>query len=359
MFDLFLKTFLLLSPILLLPFNGLAQRFQWYQFGYFSPSINLLQLQFFQYGTVFLFLVALFNKPARVFQDKYFGILFLFFILGVYFHPKTIVSFHNILLGSLLYYLIVSYTKNVKSVLKVIVVVAFLNTVFSVLQFFDIHWIYKPTDEIIGLMNYKTHLGIYQAIAIPICYALNPWMSIIPITGLLLSKSATAIIPATIGMLYLLKKKLYSMSNLMVAISCLLLFGGKIFHKLSLRFEVWIETIETIKQKFIYGHGIGVFEYTGELTKNYSLEYSNPYSIYLGITHALGIFGLMAFLFFIISKFEIPKNNDLITKTIITSCLILVISGLGYSFMDYPRLAGTVIVLFGFLTIKKGDGELC
>ena len=354
MFDIFLKIFLLLSPILYLPFNGLAQRFQFFQFGYFSPSTSLLQLQFFQYGTVFLFLVALFEKPKRSFQDKYFGILFLFCILGVYFHPVTIKSFHNILLGSLLYYLVVNYTKNVKSVLKVIVVVSLLNTIFSVLQFFDIHLIYKPNtlNKVIGLMSYKTHVGIYQAIAIPICYTLNPWLSIIPITGLLLSKSVTAIIPAIIGMGYLLRNKFFrSMPILMALISCVVLFGGRIFFKLSKRFEVWEWTIERIKEKIIFGHGVGVFEYKslqGSVRAN--IKYEHPYSLYLDVAYALGIFGLIALLVFIFSKFIGCKNRGLTA-----SCLVLVVSGLGYSFMNYPRLAGTAIVLFGLLTIKKEE----
>ncbi len=357
MFDLFLKIFLLLSPIFLLPFNGLAQRFQWFQFGYFSPSVNLVQLQFFQYGTVFLFLIALFEKPKRFFQDKYLGALFLFFILGVYFHPIAIKSFHNILLGFLLYYLVVSYTKNIKSLLKVVVVVAFLNTIFATLQFFDIYLIYNPKFpiEITGLMNYKTHLGIYQAIAIPICYMLNPWLSIIPIIGLLLSKSVTAIIPAVIGMVYLLKKKIYSMTNLMFVVACLVFFGGKIFHKLSLRFDVWLSTIDMIKEEIIFGHGIGVFEHIQEVSKEVIIGHSDPYSLYLGVTYALGIFGLGALLLFIFDKFTEPKNDEVITKGLIAACLILVISGLGYSFMGYPRLVGTAIVLFGLLTVKKEE----
>ena len=358
MFDLFLKIFLFLSPIFLIPNNGLAARFQWFQFGYFTSSISILQLQFFQYGTIILFLVALFEKPKRLFQDRYLGILFLFCVLSVYFHPKTITNFHNIFLGFLLYYLVVSYTRNVKSVLKVVLFVSLFNTIFAILQFFDIHWIYHKTPEIIGLMVLKSHLGIYQALAIPICYALNPWLSIIPIIGLLLSKSLTAIIPAIIGMAYLLRNKIYhlkSMPFIMVAISCFLFFGGRIFYKLSLRFEIWIETLKLISQNLFYGYGIGVFKYLKPVGGDKIIEYTDPYSLYFGAAHALGIFGLIAILFFIISKFKESKNDDLITKGLVVSCLILVISGLGYSFMDYPRLAGTVIILFGLLTITKGE----
>ncbi|KKL14169.1 hypothetical protein LCGC14_2518470, partial [marine sediment metagenome] len=297
MFDFFLKIFLLLSPILYIPNNGLAGRFQWYQFGYFSPSINLLQLQFFQYGTIFLFIVSLFENPKRLFQDKYLGILSFICMVSVYLHPKTITLFPNICLGLLLYYLVTSYTKNVKSVLKVFVVVALLNTIFSLLQFYGIHLIYRPKEEIIGLMGYKTHLGIYQAIAIPICYALNPWLSIVPVIGLFLSKSVTALIPAIIGMAYLLKRYIlgFSIPNFMLAISCIVFFGGRIFYKLSLRFEVWIETVKMILEKPFFGHGIGIFEYVSENHPQsiYWTKYTDPYNLYFGVAHAVGIFGVI------------------------------------------------------------------
>ena len=316
-----------------------------------------MQLQFFQYGTVFLFIVSLFDKPKRLFQDKYFGILTVFCFLSVFFHPVSIKIFPNVFLGLLLYYLVVSYTKNVKSVLKVVVVVAGLNTIFALLQFFDIHLIYRPTVEIIGLMSYKSHLGIYQAIAVPICYAFNPWLSIIPIIGLLLSKSITAIIPAIIGMGYLLRNKIYhlrSMPILMMIISCFVFLGGKIFYKFSLRFDVWLKTLVLISQKFVYGYGIGVFKYVSSK----GIIYQDPYNLYLGIAHALGIFGLIVFLVFIFDKFEVLNNNNLMVRGVIASCLIFLVSGFGYSFMNYPRLAGTAVVLFGLLTVIKKE-ESC
>lgn len=353
MFDLALKIFLFLSPIIFLSF-GYAARFQWYQFGYFSSSLSLLQLQFFQYGTVMLFLTALFDKPKRLFQDKYFGILFALCIWSVFLHPKTIQNFHNILLGFLLYYLVVSYAKNIKPILKVVVVVSVLNTIFAILQFFNIHLIYYKTPEIIGLMSYKSQLGIYQALALPICYALNPYLSIIPLIGLLLSKSITAIIPAILGMAYLFRKKIFkiqfSFIYFMVFISSIILLCIKFFYKLSLRFDVWTVTLQMIFKKWFYGYGAGTFKYVNSK----HIEYTDPYSLYLGVMHALGILGILALILFLINKFKGFKNNSLIAQGLFASCLILVLCGFGYSFMDYPRLAGTAIVLFGLLTIMKG-----
>lgn len=353
-FDLILSIFLFLSPIIFMPLNGYSTRFQWYQFGYYSGSINLLQLQFFQYGIVLLFLAALFCKPKREFKDKYLGILFGLCILGVFLHPKTIQNFHNIFLGFLLYYLVVVYTKNVKAVLRVIVAVALLNTVFSLMQFFGIYFPYHPKKEIIGLMSYKSQLGIYQALALPICYVINPFLSIIPLIGLSLSKSVTAIIPAIIGMVYLLRKKLVKIASYpfwMVVFISIGLLCVKSFYKLSLRFDVWIETLKMIIAKPLRGYGLGNFNYIDSK----KLLFTDPYSMYLQITHALGILGLIALGIFIVSKFMKYKNNSLIAQGLFVSCLILTLSGFGYSFLDYPRLAGTTIVLFGLLTVTKGE----
>ncbi len=352
MFDLALKIFLFLSPIIFTSF-GYAPRFQFYQFGYFSSSVSLLQLQFFQYGTVVLFLTALFDKPKRLFQDKYFGILFAICIWSVFLHPKTIQNFQNIFLGFLLYYLVVSYTKNVKSILKIVVIISVLNTIFAILQFFHINLIYYPKADIIGLMSYKSQLGIYQVLALPICCVLNPYLSIIPLIGLLLSKSVTAIIPAAAGMAFLFRKKIYKLQfsyiYFMVFIASVVFLCIKFFHKFSLRFDVWGVTLQMIFKKWLYGYGIGTFKYVNSK----HIQYDDPYSLYLGVAHALGIFGIIAFIVFIGNKFIGFKNNSLIAQGLLASCLILVLCGFGYSFLDYSRLAGTAIVLFGLLTVMK------
>jgi len=358
MFDLTLKIFLLLTPILYTSF-GFAARYQWYQFGYFSGSISLLQLQLFQYGIVALFLAALFDRPKRIFEDKLFAILFVVCAWNMFPHPITIKSFPTVFLGFLLYYLIVTYTKNVKSILKIVVVVSALNTIFAIFQSFGVYYPFNhdpnPLHDsfIMGLMSYKTNLGIYQAISLPICYVLNPYLAIIPAIGLALSKSGTAIIPAVIGMAYLCRHKLFKVKYINIYIvsfcSLVVLYCVKFFSKLNVRIDVWENTIALIHQKLFYGYGIGTFEYINAR----SIKYTDPYSLYLGVTHALGIFGIIALLIFIISKFVGFKYRTQISKGLIASCLILAICGLGYSFMDYSRLAGTSIALFGLLTVQK------
>lgn len=370
MFDFGLKIFLFLSPIIFLPsflhplLNGKIAGLQFYQFGLFSNSPALIQRQFFQYGVALLFLLSLFKEQERAFKDKYLGILFLLCAAGVFCHTKTVKSLPDIFLGFLLYYLVVVYTRSVKPLMKIIAAVAILNTIFATLQFFNIGFIYQLKyvanegwggSEIFGLMGYKSQLGIYQALALPICYVLNPYLSIIPLVGLLLSKSLTAIIPAAIGMIYLLRNKIrkvyFSYPYMMVLIGVITFLCIWFYHRLSFRFDVWVATLGMIKEKAITGYGLGSFKYIG------NTHYADPYGLYLEVAYALGVPGLLALLFFIKSKIWKFGNNTFMAQGIFSSCLILVLCGFGYSFMDYPRLAGTAIVLFGLLAVKKHKQE--
>lgn len=366
MFNLFLKIFVFVSPILFLPLSVPAlATLQFHQFGYFGSSISLVQLQIFQYGVIILFISALFDKSKRIFQDKYLAALLFFYIVSIYVRPSTIKTFPIIMLGFLLFYLVSTYTKikSIRSIFMVIAFVSLLNTIFSVLQVFNINWIYMPKEkEIFGLMSYKSQLGIYQALAIPICYCLNPFLSLIPILGLLLSKSATALIPAVIGMLYFFRKKLLRMEMPCAWMSFFILltvFIVKSFHKLTLRFGAWKEAIKMGADNLLVGNGVGTFNYIDKPPAHPPIyvKYTDPYNLYLEIFYAIGIFGAVAFLLFIIDKFAGLENNNLITRGLASSCFILCLVGLGYSFMDYPRLAGTAIVLFGLLTAVKKEEQ--
>ena len=359
MFEYALRIFIFLSPILFLPLNipGVAA-LQFYQFGHFGTNVNISQLQIFQGGAAALLMASFFDKQKRLFQDKFSGLLFLMCILSVYIHPKTISNFPTVLFGFLIYYLVYSYVNlsHIKIIFKIIAFVAAINTFFAILQYFNVYLIYRPKAEIFGLMSYKTHLGIYEALSIPICYAINPFLSIVPITGLMLSGSATSIIPAIIGMVFFHRKniiKIQSPPMLICFFGFIVILVIKSFQKFSLRFDVWIQTLGMIKEKLVLGHGIGIFKYVD--TRPWApIEYTDPYSLYLSILHAIGIAGFIIFLFFICNHF-ISMNDSLYTCAISSSCLILLITGLGYSFLNYPRLAGTAIILFGLLKAAKGD----
>ncbi len=362
MFDIALGIFLLLSPIFFLPWQiGNVNALQFYQFGVLgNTGYNYLQLQFFCVGVILLFIAALLSKTQREFNDKWIVILLSLFCLNVYFHPLGIKMIVPVLLGFLLYYLVVIYTKNYKSLFKFILCVSLLNTIFAILQFFNINLVYHSTGRIDGLMCLSTHLGVYQLIALPICYALNPYFAIIPIVGILLSKSLTpifimfclVIIKSFTGVK--IKGRTFNIGSISAFTLLLLLIIVFIFHnysfivqKLNIRLMVWLPTIKEISVK-ILGYGLKPFRVNSSMGL-----FENPCNIYLQAIYYLGVLVLVP-ISMIIKKVIISKD-----KILSASILIALLVGLEKSILDFPRMAGTVIVLFALLTITKKEGALC
>ena len=357
MFDIALGIYLFLTPIFILPtfnarLNGLIGSLQFYQFGTLS-NVSNLQLQFFQFGIIVLFVIALTQKPQRVFKDRYAGWLLGLCLLSVFFYTKTVSAFTNVFLGFLLYYLVVVYTSSIRKVLLGVVFVSALNTVFAVLQFFGIHWIYSATPRIEGLMKLNTHLGIYQAIALPICYMLNPFLAIIPLIGLSLSQCATGIVAGIVGMGYLLRKKLngyvFSMSVLVLTVIYLIRTIDNIATKFSVRFCVWLDTIREILYNWKIGQGLGTFEYEGAGFGHYL----SPYNVILEVSYYLGIFGLLLFILFLKDKLNLCRGK--VAKSLHASFLIILVCGLFQPFLTIPRLVGTGIVITALLNTFKTE----
>jgi len=347
-----LGIFLFLSPIIVLignhaRLNGLFAALHYYQFNFLGAVNNAIQLQFFQYGAVALFITALLTKPMRDFKDKYAGLFLAVCFINVFLHPSGLRNFGYILLGVMIYYAVVTRVKNIRSLFWVIFTVSLLNTSFALLQFFGINLIYNSLGRIDGLMRISNHLGIYQALALPLCYSLNPYLAIIPLIGLLLSKCVTAAIAAIIGMSYFLWHKRFRMGSvtfmcLLSGIAFFIAYNSKIIiPKIQLRLWVWGQCLGDIIHKPFSGHGLGGFE----MIKPIYGTFTNPYNLYIETAYFIGIVGLIILLLFV---------KDKISSTAIgASCLILLVCGLSQSFMDFPRLAGTAIVLFGLSKCRE------
>ena len=375
MFDIALGIFLFLSPIIFLfgnnaRLNGVIMALQFYQFKSLSISNNILQLQFFQYGIFVLFIIALMCKPIRYFKDKYLAWFLGLCAFSVLLHPKTLSAFVLIFLGVLFYYLVVQYAKNIKKLLYVIVLISTLNTFFAILQFFNIYWLYNPTGSIYGMMFSPSHLGTYQALAFPICYAIHHALSIIPLIGLILSKSITPFIALLVGIVYLwIPKKsiqfwkkifinLFPMgwATLLGIFIVLIIRNYHNFsYKLSLRIGLWVATLREILENPM-GYGLGTF--SGLSSQIYSNQghWEWTYNEYLGIAFCVGIL-----VWFIMGLFLIDKFQDIgegLKRVIAASCLIVAVICMGQSPMHFPRLIGTIIPLFAFLEILKMKGEI-
>lgn len=370
MFDIALFIFLLLSPIILLPAIGNLTALQFYQYGTITSS-PMLQLQFFQFGIVGLFIVSLFQKRVREYKDFWLSLFLVTCLVSIFLHPISVKMSVNIFLGFILYKLVVEHTRNIKLVLIPIAIVGVLNSIFAVLQYFDINLIYNDMDRTYGLMKIENHLGIYQALSIPILYTFSPVLAIIPLIGLVLSKTMTALVGVFACGVYLFRKKIFDNMNClftMFFVSISALFGLFIFRN---RVEflgnfftrVWIWK-ETIKDLTFTGIGFQRFEKVYELPKAFfaavypNETFNSVYSIYLYIIISVGIFSIPIFIW-LYSQFSQRRCQGRIAKGLFASCLILLIIGLGQTFMEVPRLVGTIIVIFGLLKITQGGENGC
>lgn len=352
MFDIALGIFLLVSPIFFMPMQvGNINALQFYQFGVLGNSgYNFMQLLFFYFAAVALFIIAMLSEPQRKFNDKWAVILFLSYCVSLFIHPIGIKMFGSVLMGMLLYYLVTVYTKNYKKLYKFIFAISLLNTVFAVLQFFKIYLIYTPNGRVDGLMCLFTHLGVYQVIALPICYVLNPALIIIPIIGVVLSKSITAITIMFVWLIIKFAKRIISggflVVNMLLGILVYFIIHNwhLIIQKINIRLYVWIPTIKQIFQHLFDGHGIKPFLFQHSIGL-----YESPCSIYLSVIHQLGVLAVIPILM-IIRRILSLKGSP-----VFESLIIVLFVGIEKPIFDFSRLTGTIIVLFAFLGIMKGE----
>jgi hypothetical protein len=356
MFNIALGIFLFLSPIFFIPFagqarlNGIIGALQFYQFGSLSLKSGIIQLQFFQYGILFLFMVALMQNSIRSFKNRDIAFLLGLCMLSVIFHPKTVSVFTPVFLGFLLYYLTVKYTKDIRPFMYIIFSVSVLNTLFAILQFFNIHLLYNPAS-IHGAMFSPSHLGSYQALALPISYSIHPLLVFIPLTGLVLSKSATPLLAGAIGMVYLLHRK--KGKFIILGIISLGIIGNfhNILYKLALRLNLWRLALLDIIKRPLLGYGIDTFSKTIPPQGTWQWTYNE----FLGVAFSIGLLSWIFIYRFLRNKFSGISQG--LERTICASCLIATIIFMGQPALHFARLAGTIIILFAFWEILKGGNN--
>jgi len=351
MFDILLALFLLLSPIILLPAIGNVTALQFYQFGVIDSRNTYLQLQFFQVGSIVLYLSSFFCKKQRVFKDNYLVLFILACIVSIFLHPISIKSFPNILLGFLLYKTVYEYSLDIKKILFPVFLVCMMNFTFAVIQSHGIGFIYNSTGRIDGLMKISTHLGVYQALSFPICLMLNPVLCVFPLISLYLAHSHTAFIAISAGLIYLFRKKILYIGSVsflfIIALATILVVNNwnLMLGEFETRLWIWRETFYRLT---FWGHGFVKFD----ILREGMGHYESPYNVYLSVLYALGVLSIPLFIWLANLIQKAFTKKDFATQMIFSSCIILLFAGLRMSIMDFPRIAGTAIVLFALLKTR-------
>ena len=356
-FDFVLKIFLFLAPIVYWQNLPLAQ----------------IQIQFFQLGTIFLFLFALSQKKQRDLRDKsLFGLGFICFLnIFIAKTPFSNIALTNILFALLLYYLIVCYTKNVRCIFRVLVALSIMNASLATFQRFGIDFVYDTSSECCAFMGTSGFHGDFQALVLPLAFYLHPLLAIFPVTGLVLSKSATGLAAVAVGLTFLLIRKklgpIYFLALFSGLATFVIHFRELLLYKIIMRFAIWEKALKLIFDKPFRGWGFGSIKGLTEVL--YWSEYGNADRIYndhLEFALCVGIVGFIFFALFVCNKIKRYRKaqKGFLLDTVFASCIIASVvclfhspmaplfSGIGQS----PRIAIVIITMLALLEILLQKG---
>ena len=357
MFDFVLKIFLFLAPIV------------YWQ----NLPLSQVQIQFFQLGTIFLFLVALSQKKQRDLQDSSLFALGCVCFLNIFIAktPFSNMALTNILFALLLYYLIVCYAKNIRCIFKVLVALSIINTLLAVFQRFGIDFVYATSSECSAFLGTSAFHGDFQALVLPLAFFLHPLLVVFPIAGLVLSKSATGLMAVSVGLTFLLVRRKHGPIYLLVVLSSLgafvIHFRELLLYKIVMRLEIWERTLELIFDRPFQGWGFGSIK--GFIELLYWPKYGNAdriYNDYLEFALCVGIIGLIVFILFVFNKIKRYRKAEktFLLDTAFASCIIASVvclfhspmaplfSGIGQS----PRIAIVIITMLAMLEILLQRG---
>lgn len=361
-FDIALKSFLVLSPIFL--------------FKNYLPSFA--RAMFFIVGTFALFGLSLSLKPERKLSNVWLSVIFILGLIRVFFGNgiETINEWYNFWLsfagfiylftGILLFYVVFTYASNPKNYLKPLIAVCILNFILTTCQIFgyDFLWVGKnPFSNICGFMEISAQLGQYSAMSLPVLMYINPFLAVIPLATLIASKSITPIVSLLVGASFLQLIR-YRIALIIFAIIAIFLAVNikYVKAKFHTRPIMWGKTITAILKKPYLGGGYRSFNEEviyKDLKGNAGMkDYSRAHSDYMHTAQEAGIPIVIAIGMFIgglVKKF-LRANKDRLTYFLGASVCIALVNMAGQCFIRYASVAGTFVVLLAFLCIKLESG---
>jgi len=353
-FDFSLKAFLLLSPV--------------FTFRDYLPSFA--RSLFFICGSLVIFGVSLMCKQKRELSNKWVSAFFLLSLLPVFFNNDnffyfwgSMYGFFYVLCGIILFRTVVCYSENISQYLKPIVIICLANIVLSSCQLFGYDFFWNKTsafNPICGFFESPSQLGQYSAMSVPVLFFLNPFLAIVPIISLFLSKSITPIVSLFFGTLFFgwqLKKKLLVVLALIVFITIGIFNFSYVKRKWYTRPIMWEKTLMAAIEKPFVGWGYGSFDSVVVKTEARTGKIINPgaFNDYFHTAQELGFSVLVAVGMFFIGLFKKIKRKDLLSICLATSIIIVLVNMSGQALIRHASVSGTVIVLLALLYVKIND----
>lgn len=323
-------------------------------------DLNMIQNIFFVFG-VFALLGLSFLCPRRMkYKNKFIGIIILLPLINIFIHTfntslsKGITSsfinyclmsegFIYILCGSLLFWLIVSYSRNFNIAYPVLLI-NIINLGFVILQRIGIKFIWTRIDGICGILGFAPHMVIFSALSIPILYHFYRPLTLIPLLNMLIGHygwghSFTGIFALMAAVGFYLKRMKKEFCVWVILSVCFILMNWNFFFsKMLLRFKLWNFSFKEIIHSPIIGNG---FDNSLSMNMiNIGRGFMYRHNDYLNIGRDLGLFFLTVLL---IAIWKVLYKSRI--DWMMIAILIIGISCLTWTSFYFARLASIGIIL--------------
>lgn len=329
------KILLLLSPII---------------YGFKEPKV--MEILFFQIGSIILFISSLWDTPKRELNIKYYLTAFLTLgILSLFWNGFTLIPmmvFLNMFLAVMVLSILIRYIDNPEEFFKYIMIVAILNITLFIFQRIGFDPIFDNNvndpafpQEFGGFMGNSSRLAIYIALILPVLFNFSMWLAL-GVFGLFMFCKETTVFPVMIFLMFF-KYKTFKARAILIS-ACLLIdvffykhFIASMVFRLT---KVWREPIFEFFNRPLLGHGLGTYYL------NYGSDSFNSYLPFIFGVGSLGIVWLFYALRYFVRRFDGTLPG-------ITMLSFLVISLKEYP-VEMPRLWFTIIFIIAYFVIKKG-----
>lgn len=356
-FDYALKTFLFLSPIFL----------------FSNYRVSMARGLFFVLGSFALFAFSLGVEPKRKFNNIWISLFLILAFIRIFFNnslsPQTewfnfwfsCASFIYVFCGVLLFYTVYTQAENVKQYFYPVLWVCILNCVLALAQVFKYDFLWTNTQSLCGFMETSSQLGQYSALAIPLVFVINPFLTLIPLTTLIMAKSISPILACILVAIINLFRKASKSLLVLVGILVVLLYVlniGYIKSKFACRPVMWQKTTKIALQKPFLGWGYQSFaEKVTEVKEKGSIggpEKLRAHNDYLHTVQELGFPILVVIALFFIDLFKRFRRSNklLLIRPLGFSILTVLIIMSGQTLIRYASIAGTFTVLLALFCVE-------
>lgn len=367
------------------------------RFNFFEIPTTLLELMIISLCSGFLYQIIKDRIDIKFYN--FFSSLFFLLIISFISLKVSDSSFQSLgilksyIIEPILFFIILinkfKTKKELNSIINVLGLSVIYLSIYSIFQKFtgvgisknDPSWTIETTRRVTSFFEYPNALGLYIAPIVVLYIAnfvkfikykklqknkflmiFNILVIILGALSVLFAKSEGAILSILLSTIFILflytKEKLTFIFSFIIIVTTLFFIpktqkflDEKIFLKDysgRIRYQMWVETKNMLKDNFIFGSGLNNYQnkiQLYKLNKNYE-TFLYPHNIILNFWCELGFFGLLIFIFIFYIFFKkcylLKNKNKILSISISSSMTALIIHGL----VDVPYFKNDLSILF-------------